>query len=79
MGVSQPQNKFVKVKYFFQPTKLTSCLGPNDITIGSAETRAGWQSLIALCKSFRWPHLGCLNNPENGNKKWEGKCGEYHF
>lgn len=57
-------SEFIKEVYFFQQTKVTSWLGPNDITIGSADTRAGSQSLIALCKSFKWPHFGCLNNPE---------------
>ena len=31
--------------------------------MGSAETKAGSHSLIALCKSLKCPHFGSLGSP----------------
>ena len=37
--------------------------------MGSPATRAGSQSLMALCNSFKWPHFGSLNKPEEAKGK----------
>lgn len=60
--------------------KQTSCFGPNVIYWGeSTATKAGSQSFIAACRSFKCPHLGCLSNPVCQNTAKEVKWVNHHL
>ena len=43
--------------------EYTSKFVPREVIVGSVAISAASQSFMALCRSFRWPHLGCLRSP----------------
>jgi hypothetical protein len=47
--------------------------------MGSPATKAGSQSLMALCNSFKWPHFGSLNKPDEATEEKFNQIGTAEY